>query len=347
MMNQKKYMHKLTAGLIAAALLTAGLTGCGGETQNTDTPENASASQNGDITVNIAYFDSFVWGYYIQIAQEYGIWDEIFGEDDVKVNLTGFATGPEINEAITAGNIDIAINEGDQPFLSAVANDVDLTLLATELRQEKTLILVADADSDIDSAADLKGKNIAVPIGTYVHKSLIGVLQDNNISVDDVQLTNMSAAGDAVAAINTGDVDAYIGTIFSLYSNIQSGDIKQIADLTGNGAYAYLIGTNGFVNQHPDVTQKLVEVIYKATEYTAEHLDEVAWIIAEGTGIDEAVIKELYPLLDTNLGFTDSDLDALLSTQDFLLENDIIDEKINDLEKNHINTTFIETIKGE
>ena len=109
MMNQKKYMHKLTAGLIAAALLAAGLTGCGGETQNTDTPENASASQNGDMTVNIAYFDSFVWGYYIQIAQEYGIWDKIFGEDDVKVNLTGFATGPEINEAITAGNIDIAL----------------------------------------------------------------------------------------------------------------------------------------------------------------------------------------------------------------------------------------------
>lgn len=346
-MKLKQYMYKLTAAITAASLLAAGLTGCGAEAQRTDKAESTTSGQDGEVTVNVAYFDSFVWGYYIQIAQEYGIWDEVFGEDNVKVNLTGFTTGPEINEAITAGDIDIAINEGDQPFLSGVANGVDLTLLATELRQEKTLILVADADSDIQSAADLKGKNIAVPIGTYVHKSLIGVLQDNNISLDDVQLTNMSAAGDAIAAINAGDVDVYIGTIFSLYSNIQSGDIKQIADLTGNGAYAYLIGTNDFVSQHPDVTQKLVEVIYKATEYTSEQLDQVAGIIADGTGIDEAVIKELYPLLDTDMGFTDSDLEALLSTQDFLIENDIIDEEISDLKENHINTKFIETVKGE
>lgn len=346
-MKLKQYVYRLTAAITAASLLAAGLTGCGAEAQRTDKAESTTSGQDGEVTVNVAYFDSFVWGYYIQIAQEYGIWDEVFGEDNVKVNLTGFTTGPEINEAITAGDIDIAINEGDQPFLSGVANGVDLTLLATELRQEKTLILVADSDSDIQSVADLKGKNIAVPIGTYVHKSLIGVLQDNNISLDDVQLTNMSAAGDAIAAINAGDVDVYIGTIFSLYSNIQSGDIKQIADLTGNGAYAYLIGTNDFVSQHPDVTQKLVEVIYKATEYTSEHLDQVAGIIADGTGIDEAVIKELYPLLDTDMGFTDSDLEALLSTQDFLIENDIIDEEIFDLKENHINTKFIETVKGE
>ncbi|MBQ8296944.1 MAG: NrtA/SsuA/CpmA family ABC transporter substrate-binding protein [Ruminococcus sp.] len=339
-MEKKKIIKKITAILLSSALLLGTFTGCAEKNQNAN-------SSNGEITIDVAYFDSFVWGYYIQIAQKYGIWDEVFGDDNVKVNLVGFTTGPEINEAITAGEIDIAINEGDQPFLSGVANGVDLTILATELRQEKTLIIVADEGSDINSAADLKGKNIAVPIGTYVHKSLIGVLQDNDISVDDVELTNISAAGDAIAALNTGDVDAYIGTVFSLYSNIQSNDIKQIADLTGNGAYAYLIGTNDFVKKYPEITQKFVEVIYKATEYTAEHLDETAGIIAEGTGIDEEVIKELYPLLDTELGFTDSDLNALLSTQEFLIENDIIDEEITDLQENHINTTFIENVKGE
>jgi len=47
------------------------------------------------------------------------------------------------------------------------------------------------------------------------------------------------------------------------------------------------------------------------------------------------------------MGFTDSDLEALLSTQDFLIENDIIDEEISYLKENHINTKFIETVKGE
>lgn len=238
-MKWKQNLQKITAGTVAGALLVVGLSGCDSTTESTS---QANTDAQGEaVTINVAYFDSFVWSYYIQIAQKYGIWDSVFGNEPVNVQFTSFSSGPEVNEAITAGDIDIAINEGDQPFLSGVANGVDLTILSTELRQEKTLILVADSNSEIQSAADLKGKNIAVPLGTYVHKSLIGVLQDNGISVDDVQLTNISAAGDAVAAIENGNVDVYIGTIFSLYSEIQDGKIKQIADLTGNGAYAYLI----------------------------------------------------------------------------------------------------------
>ena len=211
MMKWKQNLQKITAGTVAGALLVVGLSGCDSTTESTS---QANTDAQGEaVTINVTYFDSFVWSYYIQIAQKYGIWDSVFGDDPVNVQLTSFSSGPEVNEAITAGDIDIAINEGDQPFLSGVANGVDLTILSTELRQEKTLILVADSNSEIQSAADLKGKNIAVPLGTYVHKSLIGVLQDNGISVDDVQLTNISAAGDAVAAIENGDVDAYIGTI--------------------------------------------------------------------------------------------------------------------------------------
>ena len=213
-----------------------------------------------------------------QIAQKYGIWDSVFGDDPVNVQLTSFSSGPEVNEAITAGDIDIVINEGDQPFLSGIANGVDLTILSTELRQEKTLILVADSNSEIQSAADLKGKNIAVPLGTYVHKSLIGVLQDNGISVDDVQLTNISAAGDAVAAIENGNVDVYIGTIFSLYSEIQDGKIKQIADLTGNGAYAYLIVAVYYIQplEYYEQTYSVQQAQHKQKFPLYVHLDKYA-----------------------------------------------------------------------
>lgn len=256
--------------------MVVGLSGCDSTTESTS---QANTDAQGEaVTINVAYFDSFVWSYYIQIAQKYGIWDSVFGDDPVNVQLTSFSSGPEVNEAITAGDIDIAINEGDQPFLSGVANGVDLTILSTELRQEKTLILVADSNSEIQSAADLKGKNIAVPLGTYVHKSLIGVLQDNGISVDDVQLTNISAAGDAVAAIENGDVDAYIGTIFSLYSEIQDGKIKQIADLTGSGAYAYLIVAVYYIQplEYYEQTYSVRQAQHKQKFPLYVHLDKYA-----------------------------------------------------------------------
>lgn len=76
-------------------------------------------------------------------------------------------------------------------------------------------------------------------------------------------------------------------------------------------------------------------------------MDQAAEIISEGTGIDTSVIQQLYPLLDTDMDFTDADLEALLSTQEFLLKNDIIDKEIPNLKEQHINTKFIQTARGE
>ena len=107
---------------------------------------------------------------------------------------------------------------------------------------------------------------------------MIGVLQDNGISVDDVQLTNISAAGDVVAAIENGDVDAYISTIFSLYSEIQDGKIKQIADLTGNGAYAYLIVAVYYIQplEYYEQTYSVQQAQHKQKFPLYVHLDKYA-----------------------------------------------------------------------
>ena len=192
--------------------------GCDSTTESTS---QANADAQGEaITINVAYFDSFVWSDHIQIAQKYGNLGFSIWRRSGKCSAYQFFQRPRKSmKPLPLVILILPSNEkGDQPFLSGVAKTgVDLTIPSTELRQEKTLILVADSNSEVQSAADLKGKNIAVPLGTYVHKSLIGVLQDNGIPVDDVQLTNISAVGDAVAAIENGNVDAYIGTILPLF----------------------------------------------------------------------------------------------------------------------------------
>lgn len=71
MMKWKQNLQKITAGTVAGALLVVGLSGCDSTTESTS---QANTDAQGEaVTINVAYFDSFVWSYYIQIAQKYGI----------------------------------------------------------------------------------------------------------------------------------------------------------------------------------------------------------------------------------------------------------------------------------
>jgi sulfonate transport system substrate-binding protein len=340
---EEKKMHKIgiikqTVALSLSAVMAMGtFTGCG---------SSATAGNDGTLTIHAGYLKQTAWNYSLIIAKEVGIWDEIFDGEDVDIEFTPFTGGPEVNEAFTAGKIDIEYGMGDQPFLTGLQNGVDASILAKTSGQEETMIFVASSDSDINSPADFKGKKIAVAIGTFTHKSLVGVLQSQGINVNDVELINFSTAGDVVTAITKGDVDVYLGSIFDLNEDIENGLVKQVGDITGYPANSYLVGMNSFIEEHPDLTEKIVEAAYEGAEYIRDNPDEVNSIIAESTGINEDNLNEFFPLVDTNVDFTDDDLQQIKSTEQFLLDNDFLDSEIPNLEENHINTTFIEKVKA-
>lgn len=338
----KKFNIKKLFAIIGVIGITAGLlAGCGGASSG---GTDSAKSSDEPIVIRTSYWDYAPWAYQLYIAREKGFFDEAFKDENVELEITAFTNGPAANEAVTAGKLDFIVSLGDQPFLTGLENGVDTSILATTARQEKTLIFVAKYDSEISSVADLKSKKIAVAIGTYTHKSLLGVLKDNGVSLSDVELVNFTTAGDVVLAISRGDVDAYLGSIFDLLPSIKNGEIKQIGDITGYPANTYLVGTNEFINKYPEITQKLVNVLYESAEYIRNNPDEINPIIAENSGIDLEVINELFPKVDTEVGFTDVDFEQIKKTEDFLLENDFISEKISDLESSHINTTFIENV---
>lgn len=351
-----KNLKRIIAIFISATLLTVGLTGCANsnktdnkaekETETQTEEKAATTDSEEEITVRISYWEYNIWGSLLVFAQEWGIVDDVFEGTNVKLELIPFQDGPTANEAVTAGELDFELSLGDQPFLTGNENGVDTVILAATARQEESLVLVAGSDSDIESPADLAGKNIAVGIGQYTHKSLIGILQDNNIDINDVELTNYTVAGDVVTAISRGDVDAYIGSIFDLNASIEDGTLKKIGDCTGHPANVYLVGTNAFVKEHPEITEKIVEVVYKSANYFTEHFDEVSGYVAETVGLEQEDVKNLMPLVDLDVDLREEDVEAIKVTQDFLIDNDILTEELENLEEDHIDDSFIKKVRA-
>lgn len=117
-----------------------------------------------------------------------------------------FAAGTDVIAAMASG--DVVLSElGSSPLAIAASQGVDLQLIAFSDVIGTAESLIAHDGSGIASAADLKGKRVAVPVGSTAHFSLMGALQHEGIPESDV--TIMSMPPDQIsAAWEQGVIDA-------------------------------------------------------------------------------------------------------------------------------------------
>jgi taurine transport system substrate-binding protein len=117
-----------------------------------------------------------------------------------------FASGTDVIAAMASG--DVVLSElGSSPLAIAASQGVDLQLIAFSDVIGKAESLIAHNGSGIASIADLKGKRIAVPVGSTAHFSLMGALKHAGIAETDVTIVSMKP--DQIAASwDQGVIDA-------------------------------------------------------------------------------------------------------------------------------------------
>lgn len=101
-----------------------------------------------------------------------------------------FASGTDVIAAMAAG--DVAVSElGSSPLAIAASQGVELQLfMLAQVIGEAESLIVRDG-AGITKLEDLKGKRVAVPIGSTAHFSLMGALKKAGIAEADVNIMNM------------------------------------------------------------------------------------------------------------------------------------------------------------
>jgi NitT/TauT family transport system substrate-binding protein/sulfonate transport system substrate-binding protein len=188
-----------TRTLLAVALTgLLALAGCGGEASEAAGPGDSftlriGAIGNGNkLSGPVGYLNSK--GGLVTGLSSLGVTD---------VKVITFPNGPDLNQALAAGELDVA-TYGDTPALVARGAKQATRLIAQSQINLDAGILARKAGGPA-SIAELAGRKVAVQTGSYIHRYLLGALGD--AGVKPAEMIHIYSA-DVEAALERGDVDA-------------------------------------------------------------------------------------------------------------------------------------------
>ncbi|WP_135506563.1 ABC transporter substrate-binding protein [Roseovarius aestuariivivens] len=277
----------------ASAAMIAGATG-------------AWAEAHGEITVG--YF--LEWPMPFQYAKVEGMYDDALG---MTVNWRAFDTGTAMSAAMASGDVQLSVSQGVPPFVVATSAGQDLQIVdvAVSYAENDNCVVREELEIDKDSAGELEGKKVAVPLGTAAHYGFLKQMDHFGVDISTMDVVNM-APPEGAAAIAQGAVDMACGWGGSLRRMKEHGNVLLTGaekEELGILVFDVTSGPAAYIAENPDVVAKFLAVTAEANEMwnSGEGVDKMLPVIAKDAGMDEeatAATMEtfVFPGVDEQLG---------------------------------------------
>jgi ABC-type nitrate/sulfonate/bicarbonate transport system substrate-binding protein len=230
----------------------------------------------------------------IYVARELGLLEPIEKKHNIKVVFRNFAYGAPENQAMAAGELQMA-SAGMGPAIIA-ASRLPATLVAITIL-EQTAILVPK-DSTVKSVAQLKGKKVAFPgEGSQQYPLLLKALADAGLKQTDITLFKTDGA-QIPTLLQNKSVEAGITWDPHVSNALAAGHSKVLikaekimpimqGHYVGNGEYVH----NDFLAKHPAIVQDLVTANVKAIAFILKDPKGAAKMWTKQIGFPENVIN--------------------------------------------------------
>ncbi|MFL0194468.1 ABC transporter substrate-binding protein [Clostridium sp. WILCCON 0269] len=332
-------MKKIFSIITVLLISLLALSGCG-QANNSSSSKKQEQSKLKEI--NIGYQPGINHALLI-IAKNKGWLDEEFKNDNIKIKFQSFVSGPPMVEAFAGGKLDIG-QIGDQPSIQARANSIDIKGIGAYAVGYKLNTILAAAGSNIKSAKDLKGKKVAVTVGSSAHLLLVKYLASEGLKQSDIQLVNLQPP-DIKTSFTSKNIDAAI--VWDPYaSSIEAeGTAYKIGDGT-NLKYEVnlIVVNNSFGKTNPDIVKRILKVYEKSEKWAKANPDEAADIISKELKLDKQIVVKGLAKEDFDIRLTDEVTTSLAATIKSLRQNNTVrkDVKVSDLlDKSYLNDAGI------
>ena len=247
--------------------------------------------------ITVAYF--LEWPMPFEYAKVNGTYDETLG---VTVNWRAFDTGTAMSAAMASGDVHIAVSQGVPPFVVATSAGQDLQILdvAVSYSDNDNCVVATRHEMDAESADELAGLKVGVPIGTAAHYGFLKQMEHFGVDVASLEVVDMAPA-DSAAALSQGSLDMACGWGGALRRMLEHGNVLMTGaekEELGIQVFDVTSAPAEFVASEPDLVAAFLAVTAEANEM---------WNSGENTA-------EMLPVISQDAGMSDEDTAATMAT---------------------------------
>lgn len=219
--------------------------------------------------------------------------EEEFAKDGVKIEWNFFrGAGPAVAEALAAKQLDL-VSLGDLASVLHKSRGLPTRFLLPAGRDSNSYLATAPG-VEFKSWADLKGKKVAVLKGTAYQRPFDNLLASAGLGEKDLKLINMDWPG-SKAAVVAGQVDATFGgaDLFILKDKGVSIPLSTKGRGPGFTISSGLLATEDFVQNQPQLTQRVVRQLVRAAHWASQESNREALIklYSDNSGSPQAVFR--------------------------------------------------------
>lgn len=243
--------------------------------------------------ITVAYF--LEWPMPFQYAKAKGLYDEALG---VTVNWVSFDAGTAMSAAMASGDVQISVSQGVPPFVVAASAGQDLQVVdvAVSYAENDNCVVAEALEIDKDSAGELAGKKVGVPIGTAAHYGFLKQMSHFGVDVNSMVVVDMAPA-DGAAAFAQGSLDMVCGWGGALRRMKEHGNVLLTGaekEELGILVFDVTSAPASFVAEESELLAKFLKVTadMNAMWNSGEHTDEMLPVIAKDSGMDETATAE-------------------------------------------------------
>lgn len=216
--------------------------------------------------------------------------EQHFAAQRISVLWSEFPAGPQLLHALDGDEIDFGTT-GEVPPIFAQAQGNALVYVGFEPPAPQSVAMVVPQDSPIRSAADLRGKRIALNKGSNVHYLLLQMLDEQGLMLNDVRIV-YAPPKYPLSATDLQAVDAWMMWDPLLSDAQRSGELRVIADGTQRVLnQQFYLARREFAERSGDLLQPLMQALKHTGRYIAAQPREAARHLSDELGLASASLE--------------------------------------------------------
>jgi sulfonate transport system substrate-binding protein len=258
------------------------------------------------------------------LGRELNWFRDEFDKDSIKIEYYLFEIGPSVIEAFAGDRIDIG-TVGDQPAIVGWSNGIKIKAVGNFASGYKLAGIAIGKNSGIKKLSDLKGKKVAVAIGSVYQHLLMLFLSEEGLTVNDIKLVNLKF-GESVTALASNNIDAVvIGEPF--LSQIEYKKIGKVVAYSDKLMYFAdpIVVSDNFAKNYPSVVKRLLKIYDHGNKWARLNKDSATSILVKvNPVIPKIVISSIISKLPDNISLDTNVINAFKDTYLFLKKSNIV-----------------------